>query len=502
MRWPRVRAPRPSTVFYLLVAVLATAPAWIVRHPPLEDLPFHLATLRVIHDYRDPAYQFQRDFELNLWHTTYVLYYLVGSALAYVLGVYKAHVAMICLYLGGTPLAIRELLRALHKDERLCLFSLPLLVNVMFMMGLLPFVVAIPVMFLALAAAVRWFEKPTRERGVVLGVLALVLFFAHVFPFALFGLAFAAMFPWTRPRHYLHAGAPVVPSLLCALYWLRHSSTSRSSGKAFQLAQPAPLDQKLTGFFGWSTDIFTDTSDEKWFVLLVVVAIVAIGLSQGDPDHSKPISRPYVVLVLASIAGYLLLGSSLGDIWLLGERFPIFALLGAIPLLRMPRGRRGWLVTAGVLWVGAGSIVNVCQHFIRFELDEVGDFNGAIDSMAPGKRVCGLIFDKGSSIVHYAPFLHFVSYYQAEKGGTTMFSYANYPHWPFHFRPGHYPPPGKPARLRWEWTPEQTPIREIYPYYDYVLVRGHGFHPPPGTYHSTYHGDDWTVWARDGGSSE
>ena len=117
--------------------------------------------------------------------------------------------------------------------------------------------------------------------------------------------------------------------------------------------------------------------------------------------------------------------------------------------------------------------------------------------MEPRKRVCGLIYDKGSNVVHYAPFLHFVSYYQAEKGGTTMFSYANYPHWPFHFRPGHYPPPGRSARLRWEWTPEQTPINEIYPYYDYVLARGNGFHAPPGTYHVTFRGDHWTVWSRD-----
>ena len=67
---------------------------------------------------------------------------------------------------------------------------------------------------------------------------------------------------------------------------------------------------------------------------------------------------------------------------------------------------------------------------------------------------------------------------------------------PFRFREGHYPPPGKPARLRWEWTPEQTPISEIYPYYDYVLVRGNGFNAPPGTYHVNCHGDRWTVWAK------
>src|ERR1019366_6319660 len=70
----RLPAVRPSTIFYGCVAVLASAPAWIVEHPPLEDLPFHMATLRAIHSYSDPAYGFGADFFLNLFHTQYALY--------------------------------------------------------------------------------------------------------------------------------------------------------------------------------------------------------------------------------------------------------------------------------------------------------------------------------------------------------------------------------------------------------------------------------------------
>jgi hypothetical protein len=113
-----------------------------------------------------------------------------------------------------------------------------------------------------------------------------------------------------------------------------------------------------------------------------------------------------------------------------------------------------------------------------------------------GRRVAGLIYDKFSSVVQWAPFLHFVSYYQEAKGGVVQFSNANVRYSPFHFRPDRLPPEGQPARLRWEWTPEQVPVEELYPYYDYVLTRGPGFHPSDRFYHLKWHGGVWAVWER------
>ncbi len=497
----RLKAPRASTVFYWVVALFATAPAWIVRHPPLEDLPFHIATIRVIHDFGDPALHFQDYYTLNLLHTSYLGYYLVGSLFAYVLGAYKANILLMCLYLGGTPLALRELLKALKKDERLCLFAVPLVVNVMFLYGLLPFVLGFPVMFLGMAYTARDIERPTRRTGVILAIVGVALFFTHVLPFFLFGVVYILFFPWTRPSRWVRAALPGVPSALCALWWFLGSDAGKAaehghrSGGIF--AAP-PLETSFSQILQWSTNVFKDQSDEKWLLLLVMTAILAMGLSQGESDRSSPLSRRFFPVVLLCIVGFVTLADHLGDVWLLAQRFPVPGLLCAIPLLRMPRNpTRGLVAVAAVLFVCFGSIVNTCKHFIKFEVDEVGDFDGAIDAMEPGKKVCGLIYDRGSSVVPNAPFLHFVSYYQAEKGGLVMFSYAGFPHWPFQYRPGKLPPPGRPARLRWEWTPSQTPFREIYPYYDYVLERGNGFHPPPGTYHRIFSEDRWQVWQRD-----
>lgn len=487
------------TLFFVLVAMLATAPAWIVRYPPLEDLPFHESTLRVIHSYADLHYGFANDFSLSFGRTQYVLYYLVASVVSYALGVRGASIAMMCLYLGGTPLALRHLLIALGKDERLCLLVVPLLVNQMFMFGLLPFVVGIPLMFLALAVALPYVDRPTWRRGIILAALVFALFYTHVVPYTLFGIGFAALFLRSRPYKWVTV-APVAPSLAAVGWWISLSKVGKESFGALgtATANGAPLSTALAAWPRWSVDVFHDQSNDLYFIALFVLVLLAIGLAQGDSDQCDPKARALVAIPLACTVVYFAMGDSLGGVWLFSQRFPVLALMTTIPVLRMPRGIRGAIVTACALMLATLSTVNTCTHFIAFQRDEVGAFDDALRVMEPRKHVAALIYDKGSAVVNLWPFLHFGSYYQVDKGGVVQFSNAGgFYWWPVQFRPGRYPPPGTRPRVRWEWTPEQVPIGELYPYYDYVLTRGPGFAPPPGTFHVVYCDAHWTVFKRD-----
>ncbi len=482
--------------------MLATAPAWIVKHPPLQDAPFHLATLRVLHDFGREGFHFADFYRANLTGTQYVFTYLLGSLLAYVVGVPYAHAAISCIYLGGTPLALRRLLRALGKDERLSLFVVPILVNVMYTFGFLPYLLGIPFMFLGIAYGAEDVERPTRKRGVALALVSLVLFFTHVFPFALFGLAYAAVFPWGRPRAWIRAALPVLPAVASAVWWTVFSSAGKNSRGGLQTL--FVKDPNILNIFSdlptWSLNVFRDGSDEVVCLLLALIAALSVGFAQGEPDRSRPSSRPYVLLPIACVFLYFFTGDELGDVWLVSKRFAVPALMTAIPLLRMPRGTPGTLVTSALIVLSVHSSVNVCTKFVRFEREEVGDIDGAIAAMEPGKKVAGLIYDRGSLVMNNIPFLHYVSYYQASRGGFVQFSYAHFKHWPFSYKEGFMPPPGKPPFLRWEWLPDSVPMSELHPFYDYVLVRGSGFYPPPGTFSLKWRGDHWTVYERSGGA--
>ena len=455
--------------------------------------------MRVLASFHDATFGFDRDFVLSLGRTQYLLYHLAGAGLATVMGPLTANRWLMTVYLAGTVLALRSLLAAVRQDERLAVFVVPLLVNVPFITGLLPFVFGIPLLFFALAASIRYFESPSLRAGLLVAASSVALFYAHVIPFGLFVLGFTSLFPWTDRRRWLRMAAPCGPALVLASWWILGTTAGRLTGGALMQAGGAehpPLLVSAAEMYRWAGDIFIDRTDEHVFLALVGLSITAAAVAAVRGRSGRRPPAAYVLLPLACAISYFALPGSYGYLFFIAERFPILLLITGIPLLALPSGWPGRLITTAAVIIAAWACVNTTRHFVSFNALEVGDFDAALATMAPHRRVCALVYDPWSRIVRNAAFLHFGSYYQIERGGVVMFTYAGFPHWPIAFAPGRTPP-GFPARPRWEWTPELVPIEEVYPYYDYVLTRGDGFHPPSGTYHATYRGRDWSVWARD-----
>ena len=522
---PKLPRVSPVTLLIAAVAVMAAIPAWVVDHPPVMDWPFHLATIRVVADFGDPAFGFADHFTLTLWRTQYVLFYLLGAVLSAVVGVHAAMMTLVSGYLAGTVLGMAALLRALGRDPRVALLVAPVLPNVLFYYGLFPFLIGVPLVLFGLAVALRHFDAVTSGemagrrgwiRAVGLGVLALALFFTHAFPFLIFGLGFAALFPWRFPRRWLLAGGPVVPSLVAAVIWAVGTEAGQLSLGALTdggSGQRLALDAALADIPHWLMDALASTRDDALFLAFLGLVFLASTLAQGagpavaaeggpTPDGLvRPASpwrlRLHALLPLACAVLYFRSPQGNGYLWLIAQRFPMLFVITALPLLRFPGGRAGHVVTALAALLALLTTWSTVAAFRAFERDDVGDFDAAAAQLPPRAKVAALIFDKGSSTTNgrFAPFLHFGSYVQADHGGVVMFSYAGYAHWPFDFAPGKAPPGGSPARLRWEWTPERVSARdELAPYYTHVLVRGDRFRPADAPFQRVYDGARWDVW--------
>jgi len=115
------------TLVFVGLSIAAVYPIWRAKHPPLQDLPQHLAAISVLKNYPDLG--LGQYFDLQLSKTQYLTYYLLAQALSYLAGVTLANKILLCASLIALPWSIASLLRELGRDARLAIFAFGLTYN-------------------------------------------------------------------------------------------------------------------------------------------------------------------------------------------------------------------------------------------------------------------------------------------------------------------------------------------------------------------------------------
>jgi hypothetical protein len=466
-------------VLFGLLTVGALLPVVWVARPPLQDMPQHLAAISVLRHYPDLA--LGEYFELSLLRTQYLAYYAAAYLLSFPLGVALANKLLLCTAIAALPWSLASLLKQLDRDPRLAVFAFGLLYNAHLVLGFLNFVAALPLMFAGLCLALRFRLEPTRSRGLWLSGVLLVCFFMHVVPFAFLGLGAALVLLGDGVLATLKRAWVFAPAGGAFVAWLfltpAGGSTLAAAGAetaAKRGPQFATVAQALRDLPMWLTDVLAGERDDQLWVawLVLLLTAFALGTRQREESAGTP-AQPYLwrlalLCPLAALA-YFVAPTGYDWIWPISARFPLLALLFACLLIPPLRGTPGNLLYAAVALVSVLGFVEVGQAFVGFDQDEVGDFDAALAVIPQGERVAGLMFDRGSSRVKFSPFLQYVAYYQAEKGGAVMFSFADFPQSPFAFRQDSRPPRVPP---RWEWQPEKVDPQRDLAWFRYVLVRG------------------------------
>lgn len=496
------------TLIFVGLSIAAVYPIWHARHPPLQDLPQHLAAISVLKNY--PSLALGQYFELQLARTQYLAYYLLAQWLSYLMGVTLANKVLLCSAVVALPWSIASLLRALGRDPRLAVFAFGLTYNAHLVLGFFNFLAALPLVFWGLTAAVRLREQHSNARMVVLGLLSLICFYMHVLPFAFLGLGAALVLIGDSSRLTLQRFLAFVPVLIAAGAWLATTPAGQATLAAAEATESTErpiyvtLGQALRELPSWLTDVLHRESDDQLLVAWGAVLLVALAIgsrptrARGAARADDPEERSYAWMLglLAPLAfvAYFVLPTAYDWIWPISGRFPLMALLFGILLLPRMRGALGAIVLVGATVVASMSFYEINRAFVQFEREEVGDIDAALASIPRAERVAGLIFGGSSNVVRFAPFLHYVALYQAKKGGVVMFTFAEFPQSPFRFKNDTRPPSVPP---RWEWTPERVDPDRDLTWYNYVLVRG-----GPGRiqrspfFENVFQGAGWTVWRR------
>jgi hypothetical protein len=443
--------------------LLAAAPICTGDLLPLLDWPEHLAIASILRHYGDPAWHFQETFEIDPRPLPYGLFHALTALCGLVLPIALAGRLVLLLYVVGTPLALREVLRAFGRDERLAWFAVPLVYNRLFFMGFVPFLLGVTFWLLTVAATERAFTG--RAGAWRPGCFSVLGYFAHGYAaLAILGsvavlvlahrppvrklLAFApftALFAWWVGTIVIHSDANLaqdveVPWQSEEIHWLWPSEA---------LARvPDHLFEVHAGAF-----------DDTVAVLLIgLVALLGV-LRRGPLDRFD---------LLASLLGLSYFVAPYGygvNLYMSPRNLLLFAFVavafaGAAPF----EGARRWLLVP----IGVLSALLPLWHvttFREFERD-AGDMRALAQRAGPGHTL-GLVYENGQGepwdegVYH-----HFACWFQVYVGGDVSPSFVGFPNVPVRYRPGRRPP--QPI----EWRPETFRPEVHAPFYDHLLVRG------------------------------
>jgi hypothetical protein len=455
-------------------ALANVAALWAGKYLPFTDLPQHVAAIASLRHYGDPAWHVRDYFELQLGRSQYLLYYLAGALLAFPFGTAeRANRVLLSLVALALPYALRALLRALGRDERLALFAVPLFWSQSLLIGFFNYVAALPLLLVSLALAVRDAASPSLRRTALLAACAVALFYLHLSAFLLFApcaaIASLAFAPRTT-RAALRSLWWTAPALLCAIAFLASSPVVHpgqigwTQPMAMSWEPPLEAVRHLPDAL---LDIWPTDADQLVLVALVCCAAV-LAWPSSESSRSDVATRVAASWLAIAALFYFAFPVQVGWLWQLNERYAIAFTLLVPTVLRPARGWRSAVPLAAVALAGLVS-AGIAARQVRAFNAEVDGFDRVLSAARPGERLIALIYDRGSRAARFSPYLHFGSYYRARGGGVAAFSFAELPQSPLRYRDA-TAPPFHPAH--WEWEPWQFRNATDGAYYDYVLVRG------------------------------
>lgn len=438
-------------------AIASVVPLYCARHLPMADLPEHIATIATLRHYWDPAWRSMEYFSLaGAWETQYWLYDVVGALVAVVLGsAERANLFLLTLGGLGYTYGLSALLRALGRDARLAVMGGPLFWGLSLTVGLVNYVVSVPVVLFALAMVARQAHRPTRRRDVVLSILAMAIFYLHASSFVvlvLAALALTALLP--RPRGL---GVAVAACLRWSLHlsrrmvWLLPCVVSALVVACARVArgdhESADIGFQSKGFLlrnlpVWLFDLWRDRIDDVLgWTAIAVVALVWLTQRRVDAPLATRRRRAAGALFLLAVALYFFFPGRIGVYaFLLDLRLAVYVGAFAIPMLRPRAGLLGTIPVAALAATSMGLSIHTATQVRAFEVDEVGHFDDLLRAMPTGSRLVMLNFQRQSIHSNVDPFAYFGSYYRARYGGISAFSFSEVPHWPVRYRPRWKPP--------------------------------------------------------------
>jgi hypothetical protein len=512
---PAGRARAVDRIAGALLLAAAMAPFWAGRFLPLLDLPQHLGLAAAIAHVGDPGSPWARTLEVDPWPVPYWAFYGAMWLLAKAFPIEIAAKLVLSAYAAGLPLAAGWLLRSLGRDPRWAALAVPLVFSTNLFYGFMPFLLATPLLLLALGLLDRHLaaERVAPGRAAALAAAAAAVYLSHPQPFLLLGFAalLLAGLHWRGWGWAARRCLPLVPALGLFAAWMSRAFVAPRPdfqrpgyswhGRLWELGMSwEPFGERVGRAMEHLFGSFSDGSD--WWMGWALAALVTLSAAaaRAGPESADPAARPPLRAHLRARRGEILAGSffllwlvlpySVRGQWYLAPRYLVFAaLLAPAFLTARADGPRRWLLAGGAA-LALAFCANAALKIRDFQ-PEMAGLEEVLSRAEPGGRLAGLLLlhrleggavreiepgpvkhpgldpdqprpaEQRISTLHHAP-----AWYQVWRGGDLGVSFAGLPSNPVRYRPG------MKAPFPLEWQPERFDFEAMGPSYDWFLVRG------------------------------
>jgi hypothetical protein len=463
-------------------AALWVLPLWVVAFPPMVDYPQQLALAAILRWYSDPLRRFRETYELALW-APHGLFKLLTAGLAWVMPIEVAGKLVVSASLLAVGAAALALCRRAGAPGWYALLALALTYNSIFYWGFVDNLLALPLALGGAALADRLFERPFGARSwLILAAVCALFYTVHLQFLLLFvgmvgWLAICRWPGWRTFALWLSALAPGAAAGLAVMaYGVLRTPVGVISAYEQRMRSAPPFRLPLAIKLARLPEILFGTYPARagWVLLGLLVATAILAIVFRERGRAEGVRDLLFRSRFATLAGwvallYLVLPEFRGG-YLIAERVaPLAAMLAvvALPAPVLARRRLVGLLVAAVLVVQLGQTL---VAFLRFRVESDG-LSAVLAGTRPGENLAGLIFARSSAVWPGMPvYLHFPAYYQVEKGGRILFSFAELFQTSARFRPGKS---WDDLLREWnEWNPQFFDYGRHGGRFRYFLVRG------------------------------
>lgn len=423
-------------------------PLWLLDFLPLGDLPDHAGQIQVILNYEN----YQDDYRIN-WFTPYLVAYAITIFFGQIFSVATSIKIVLSLSVLSFPVGAYLLIRQLKGNRYCSLICIPAGYSFAFFWGFYSFIVgsALSVYFFVFVLAYAR-NKTTFKWYLAAFLLSLLLFFSHFMVWAIaISVTPLIIFMYNGVKPTVDKWTAFLLIAPIAAYWL---SISGSYGNASAPVAEGHHVEEALNSIGREIDnvvrAFNERT-EKGEHIPRAKELFSLAIGRGR-------MLDYTVLTVCLLVWPLFLGARLSrDIrrWLpllycfamfmvvpyallntyyVYYRFAVFLLPFSLfiyqnrePLEDNSSTSLNWYGLVGSVTGFVAIYLILASNYSLFSSFKENDknFSEILGDMKSGKMVQSLIFDADSRFAFSPAYLHFGSWYQAEKGGEVIFSFTH-----------------------------------------------------------------------------